>query len=346
MHGAENQQCVSVVIPTYNRAEIVRKTLQGYAAQDSIGQILEVLVVDDGSSDNTRSVVEECTRSLLVPVRYLYQQNSGLAAARNHAIREARGDLILFGDDDIVPGQSMVTEHLAWHRRYPEPTVGVLGYVAWAPEVRATPFMEWSGLYGPQFHFGRFKPDTELDYSQSYFCNTSVKVEFLRGNRPFDENFRGYGWEDIEFSYRLYQRGWRLRYNPGAVGFHHKYETFDQTLRRVERLWLGGWPVFVRTEAGKHSSRTWRAQRLQSASQRRSALRRVLDPLKLATVPFLRPLMDSRIKLPDKFYDFVWYHYSKPIVDAAFSQPDSVDDYGEISRDTVAGGAPEVTIRQ
>ena len=346
MHGAENQQCVSVVIPTYNRAEIVRKTLQGYAAQDSIGQILELLVVDDGSSDNTRSVVEECARSLLVPVRYLYQQNSGLAAARNHAIREARGDLILFGDDDIVPGQSMVTEHLAWHRRYPEPTAGVLGHVAWAPEVRATPFMEWAGLYGPQFQFGYFKPGMELDFRHAYFCNTSIKRSFLEQNGFFNESFRGYGWEDIEFSYRLYERGWLLRYNPHAIGYHYKFETFEQTLRRTEQVWWKSWPAYVRTESGKRFFDLLCAQRMRSDSETKSLVRRQLGRLKRAAAPLLRPLMDSRIKLPDKFYDFVWYHYSKPIVDAAFSQPNNVDDYGEISRDTVTGGAPEVTIRK
>jgi GT2 family glycosyltransferase len=316
---------VSVVIPTYNRAEILRKTLGAYAEQDSYEQILEVLVVDDGSKDHTRSVVEESCRNSRVPLRYFHQENSGLSAARNHAMREALGDLILFGDDDIIPGRSMVSEHLAWHQRHPEPTVGVLGHVDWAPEIRATAFMQWSGLYGPQFHFGRYRADTELDYSQSYFCNTSVKASFLKQNGFFDENFRGYGWEDIEFSYRLYQNGWRLRYNPRAIGFHNKFERFDQCVRRVERLWWQGWPVFLKTEAGKHSFQLWSAQRAQSAGQRRGALGWLLGPLKLAAVPILRPLMDLRLKFPDKVYDFVWYHYSKPIMDAAFFQPEKTE---------------------
>lgn len=326
------QEGISVIIPTYNRAEILRKTLRAYGEQEGRDRILEVLVVDDGSADHTRSVADELCHSSCVPIRYLYQPNSGLAAARNHAIREARGELILFGDDDIVPDHTVVAEHLAWHRKYPEPNVGVLGYVAWADEVHPTAFMQWSGLYGPQFHFGRFRAGAELDYSQSYFCNTSVKASFLKQYGLFDEKFRGYGWEDIEYSYRLYTKGWRLRYNPRATGFHLKYETFDQCLRRIERLWLEAWPVFLDTEAGKHSFRLWSAERAQSSQHSSGGLGQVFKPMKRTLLPFLKRFMDSRVKLPDKVYDFVWYHYSKPIMDAAFSQRESIDSEPLVSK--------------
>jgi glycosyltransferase involved in cell wall biosynthesis len=327
---------VSVIIPTYNRADILRKTLQAYDAQDGYERILEVLVIDDGSKDHTRAIVEESCRRGRVPLRYLYQQNSGLAAARNHAIREARGNLILFGDDDITPGQSMVAEHLAWHEEYPEPTAGVLGHVAWAREVRATPFMEWAGLYGPQFQFGYFKPGMELDFRHAYFCNTSIKSCFLKQNGFFDENFRGYGWEDIEFSYRLYRKGWLIRYNPRAIGYHHKFETFEQSLRRVEQVWRKSWPVYLKTESGKRFSDLMCAERSQSAQKRKSEVRKQLGRLKRITAPLLRPLMDSRLKLPNKVYDFVWHYYSRPIVDAAFRRREtaalaSYDIIGDLS---------------
>jgi GT2 family glycosyltransferase len=330
---------LSVIIPTYNRSNVLSKTLQAYSAQDDYGRILEVLVVDDGSTDQTRPAIEELSRTSRINIRYLYQTNMGLAAARNHGIREAQGELMLFGDDDIIPARDMVNEHLKWHREHPDPQVGVLGHVGWAPEVRATPFMVWAGLYGPQFQFGYFTPGAELEFIYGYFCNTSVKSSFLRQQGIFDENLRGYGWEDIEFSYRLYKAGWRLRYNPDAIGYHHKFETFSQNLHRVEQVWCKSWSVFLKTEAGLRFYDILCAQRANSMPPKKNMLRRHLGSLKKAAAPLLRPLMDTRLKLPDRCYDFTWYHYSKPLIDAAFSHLGNVErDSGHEMSPSSAGG--------
>jgi glycosyltransferase involved in cell wall biosynthesis len=159
---------VTVIIPTYNRADILAKTLEAYAAQLGEHRICEILVVDDGSTDHTRSAVEKASESCR-RIRYLRQSNLGLAAARNHGIREAAGDVLLFGDDDIIPSPRLAAEHVAWQDRYPEGNCGVLGHVAWWPDVRPTPFMKWEGLYGPQFNYGCFEHGQELSYE---FGNT------------------------------------------------------------------------------------------------------------------------------------------------------------------------------
>ena len=197
---------VSVVIPTYNRAEILRQTLDAYARQSGDHRILEILVVDDGSTDHTESVVKECA-VLGVPLRYLRQNNSGQAAARNYAVREAKGELILFGDDDIVPSPQMTAEHVRWHRLHPAESNGLLGFVDWLPSVHPTPFMKWSGLYGPQFNYGYFTPGQRLGFEYAYSCNTSVHASFLRKHGVFSEAFRTYGYEDVELFYRLSTAG-------------------------------------------------------------------------------------------------------------------------------------------
>jgi GT2 family glycosyltransferase len=278
--------------------------LMAYSAQSGDHQTLEVLVVDDGSRDHTEAVVRQFIRESALPLRYLKQENLGISAARNHGIREAKGELILFGDDDIFPGPFMVAEHVAWHNRYPEPEVGVLGHVAWAPELHPTPFMEWSGLYGPQFNFGRFKRGMQLDFRYTYFCNTSVKMSFLQRHGVFDERFRTYGNEDLELGYRLCKNGYRLLYNPDAVGFHYKYETFEDTLRRVKKL-REAWPIFSETEAGQEMLKLLS----QSRQSRKSALKRALRLLKVSAMPLLRPLCDTHIPLPGWLYNQIFYHY-------------------------------------
>lgn len=314
------RQSVSVVIPTFNRAAILAKTLAAYLRQDPSGAIAEILVVDDGSVDRTREIVEEIQANSPVTIHYHYQQNRGLASARNRAIRNAVGSLILFGDDDIVPGPTMIAEHLASHQRFPGTDVGILGRVAWAPEIKPTPFMEWAGLYGPQFQFGHFVPDAELDFRHAYFCNTSIKSEVLRNKELFSEDFCTYGWEDIEFSYRLYKEGWRMRYNANAVGFHYKYESFSQSLQRVEQVWRKTWPIYSATESGKYFAALYVRSNPPVRSGKIVWYQSCWSFAKVQIARFLRKFMDSRIRFPRRVYDFVWYHHSHILVDEALTK--------------------------
>lgn len=92
---------VTVAIPTYNRADFLRQTLAGIAAQHFPRDHFEVLVIDNNSTDHTRAVVAEFAEHHPAP-RYLRETKQGLDHARNRAIAEARGEIIVFGDDDIL----------------------------------------------------------------------------------------------------------------------------------------------------------------------------------------------------------------------------------------------------
>jgi glycosyltransferase involved in cell wall biosynthesis len=92
---------VTVAIPTYNRADFLRQTLAGVVAQHFPREHFEVLVIDNNSRDHTRAVVAEFAAARPAP-RYLHEPQQGLDHARNRAIAEARGEIIVFGDDDIL----------------------------------------------------------------------------------------------------------------------------------------------------------------------------------------------------------------------------------------------------
>jgi len=85
---------VSVIMPTYNRADYLPQTLDSLRAQSL--QDYELLVVDDGSTDDTADLI----RSRPEPIRYLWQENAGPAAARNRGLKEARGEFVAFLDSD------------------------------------------------------------------------------------------------------------------------------------------------------------------------------------------------------------------------------------------------------
>ena len=92
---------VTIAIPTYNRADFLRQTLAGIVVQQFPRDHFEVLVIDNNSSDHTPAVVAEFAASHPAP-RYVREQQQGLDHARNRAIAEARGEIVLFGDDDIL----------------------------------------------------------------------------------------------------------------------------------------------------------------------------------------------------------------------------------------------------
>jgi glycosyltransferase involved in cell wall biosynthesis len=94
-----NADLVSVVIPSYNRAYCIATTVDSTLAQTH--ENLEILIVDDGSSDGTRELIEERYRGE-PRVRYIYQPNAGVSAARNHGLRLARGQFIALLDSDDI----------------------------------------------------------------------------------------------------------------------------------------------------------------------------------------------------------------------------------------------------
>lgn len=219
---------LTVVIPTYNRCEMLGRTLRGLLAQTLAPEDSEVVVVDDGSTDDTRQVVS----AVAAPeerLRYFRQENSGPAAARNLGVREARGDIILFTGDDCVPDERLLEEHVRAHERAGD--VGVVGHITWHPEVERTAFMAYLET-GPQFGFNLIEDPEDVSIWHFYTANCSVRRHWIEEAGGFDEDFKHAAYEDMELAYRMKQRGLRIIYRPAAVTYHHHETTFEQHLRR------------------------------------------------------------------------------------------------------------------
>ncbi len=232
---------LSVVIPTYNRSEMLGRALRGLLEQSLPAAQYEIIVVDDGSTDNTRQVVEEigAPESRL---RYFRQENKGPAAARNYGTREARGEIILFTGDDCLPDRRLLEEHVRTH--VAEGDVGVIGYVGWHPELEITPFMVFLED-GVQFGFGHIKDPENAPAWAFYTSNCSVRKRRLVEVGGFDEDFRAAAFEDIELAHRLKQRGLVLVYRAEAITYHHHATTLERYLGRQR-------------EAGKAAVTFWR----------------------------------------------------------------------------------------
>lgn len=229
---------VTVIIPTYNRAEILKESLERLTAQDFIKSEYEIIVVNDGSTDDTKKVVEKAVKVADkdgLEIHYLEQKNQGQGIARNYALRYAKGKVILFGQDDILVKPDFIKQHIDFHRKYRGENEAVVGFIAWDPRLEINSFMDWMtngssvlGKFGGhQFAFEKLEGKTQADYRFFYTSNLSLKKSLLK-KHPFDTRFSSYGWEDIELGYRLTKKaGLKLYYNPKAIGYH--YHPMDES---------------------------------------------------------------------------------------------------------------------
>lgn len=124
-----SEPTVSVIVPTYQRGAVLGPTLAALCAVDYPSELYEVILVDDGSADATPAVTRGFPR-----VRYVRQPNRGVAAARNRGAQLARGDVLLFVDDDIVVPPDNIRRHLALREMYTECVVA--GRSEFDPELR------------------------------------------------------------------------------------------------------------------------------------------------------------------------------------------------------------------
>lgn len=206
----------SLIIPTFNRADILAQTLPAFLKQSVPADRYEVVIIDDGSTDRT----EEVARSVSdTRVKYHRFANGGRSVARNRALAVARGDLLVFVDDDAFVSGQFLEEHLRLHESSNDlVAAGPIVEVTAAPKSYAlAPF--WQG-----YHRNPFPT-----------CNASVKREHALKVGGFDESFTLYGWEDLEFAERLLALGLRRRFAWRAPIFHCKATTHRRAFfRRVQ----------------------------------------------------------------------------------------------------------------
>lgn len=193
----------SVQICSRNRKELLKRSLLALFNQKFPKDQYEIIVVDDGSEDGTSEMV----RSLEAPcaLHLITQGHDGLSIGRNRGIKSAVGEYVLFIDDDIIADENLVSEHLKYQRSYPGSVVK--GWVNHTSDLERKV---------PKF--------TIADFCTAFFwtSNVSVARKYLLEVGLFDEDFREYGWEDLELGLRLKKRGLVSRYNKRAIVFHYK----------------------------------------------------------------------------------------------------------------------------
>jgi glycosyltransferase involved in cell wall biosynthesis len=215
----------AVIVTTYNRPDALAAVLEGYCAQRD--REFELIVADDGSTEETKSIVAAFERREAYPLRYVWQEDRGFRAAaiRNRAVAATTADYVIFTDGDCIPSVGFVEAH----RRLAEPgfflganrvllasalTQRVLaervpihtwGWVQWAAVwVRRGVNRLLPLLVLPDGSFRKWRPDR---WEGIKTCNLSAwRKDLIRVN-GLDESYQGWGLEDSDLVIRLLHAG-------------------------------------------------------------------------------------------------------------------------------------------
>jgi glycosyltransferase involved in cell wall biosynthesis len=218
---------VTVIIPTYQRRESVRRALEALGRQTIAPSEYEVIVVIDGSSDGTRELLAAWSGP--VRVEAVWQPNAGRACARNAGIARATGELVVFLDDDMEPVPDFLAAHLGAHP--PGARRAVVGPVPIPEEPGEAAIVAYrrEGMHALLDRLGG--PGYRLGFRDIYTGNLSVRRDVLDEVGAFDTMFTVYGHEDYEIGLRLAKAGVDLAYCASALAYQRYEKDFPGMAR-------------------------------------------------------------------------------------------------------------------
>jgi glycosyltransferase involved in cell wall biosynthesis len=199
---------ISVVIPTFCRANLLRRLITALERQTLERDRFEVVVVDNASTDDTPAVLRELMARSPLEIRSLVEPTRGPAATRNAGWRAARGDLIAFVDDDCVPEPEWL--EAGFRALGADDRLGVVQGCTRKPEL--APLGDWSlwrQITGPTPYFEA--------------CNIFYRRAALAATPGFDEGIGNYG-EDCAAGWAVLAAGWRRGFAEDALAYHDVQE--------------------------------------------------------------------------------------------------------------------------
>lgn len=221
---------ISVVIPVYNQYNSLCKVLDAFYLQIYNDDAYEIIVVDDGSSDDVKNVSDlTCSRKL--NARIIHQENKGRAAARNTGINDAKGDIIIFCDADRFPRNDFIMQHTEFHKKGANIVIGASFDYFGKNDLSIDEETNWKMIS----RFSRLPPyfkkisliydesgqtSSKLSWLSFLVGNMSIKRDIVKKIGGFDESFIEWGFEHFDLGYRLYIQGYQFSMNINAINYH------------------------------------------------------------------------------------------------------------------------------
>jgi len=229
---------ISVIICTYNRCESLERTLKSFTEISTPeGSSWELILVDNNSKDKTKILVEEFKKNCKLNIEYIFEEKPGLSHARNQGIKQAKGEIIAFTDDDVIVDRYWLSNI---ERAFEEHDVSCVG--GKILPIWEIPKPEW---LIPQLHYilallDRGDKPFYLESPIIWGANFSLKADIFGKYGGFDTNLgripgRLFAGEETEFARRILNEGEKILYDPNAVVYH--YIPSDKISKRYFRKW-------------------------------------------------------------------------------------------------------------
>lgn len=216
---------ITVVIGNYNHRDRLEKTMNSFKTQSIPASDYELIVVDSSSTDTTPTLLKEFDCDF--HYQYLIQENKGKAAARNKGVEMAQASLILITDADMIAHPDLLKTHLDAHANtkvetcFEGVTMNMESYDWPSKPETLSPYITRN-----------LKDGDSLGWWYFLTGNLSFPKTIFNAENGFDENFTGYGWEDLELGYRCFKKDIPLKYLKSAINYHyHVLDPIDEVFR-------------------------------------------------------------------------------------------------------------------
>lgn len=216
----------SVIIPTYNSEKTITSPLTSALNQSVSQQDYEVILVDDGSTDSTRTIAEH------FPIKIIQQKKQGPAVARNKGATEANGDILIFTDSDCELDSNFIEKIIAPIEQDSE-VVGVQG----SYKTRQTGFVARFVQVEIETRYKKMAKNENIDFIGTYAA--AYKRDIFRNCDGFDPAFPQASGEDTDFSYKLHRAGYKMVFEREAFVYHRHPSTLRKYLR--SKFYRGFW---------------------------------------------------------------------------------------------------------
>ncbi|MBZ5513966.1 MAG: polysaccharide deacetylase family protein [Acidobacteriia bacterium] len=216
---------VSVIIPTHQRPQALARVLEGLRCQTFPASDLEVVVVLDGPCRETQALLE--SGAFPFALRWFVEPARGAPAARNLGVAQARGEVLLFLDDDIIPVPELIDLHLRARDREGVVVFGGFKPAPNSPERFVQETVDWSHVHYERCSAPGYNP-THSDLPDGNMSAT--KGDLIRAGL-WDETFSGVGGDDDrELALRLLKHGIALKFDKQAIGYHYYAKSWSDLL--------------------------------------------------------------------------------------------------------------------
>lgn len=220
---------ISIIIPSHNSEKTIQENIESLLDQDYKGKY-EIIVVDS-SRDKTLEILSQ------FPVKLIKQKPKGPAAARNLGVKKSKGNIIVFIDADCVAPKNWLKSLLK-----PFSSKNVIAVAGtYKTKNKESSIARFVGYEIEQRH-EKMKKFRNIDFVATYNCAYRKKIFIKLGG--FNEKFTQA--EDVDLSFRIVKKGYKIRYQPSAYVYHYHPDTLIKYLK--QKFWRGYWKVYLYSE--------------------------------------------------------------------------------------------------